>query len=73
METQELTRELRELFDKLPSAYPSKIGEEELKCISYSLLECLVSKMMVKAYYRGKDEALDSLETMVNETFTANS
>lgn len=69
MQTQEVTQELRELFDKLPSAYPSKLVEEELKCISYSLLESLVSKMMAKAYYHGKHEALDSLETMVNETF----
>lgn len=69
MQTQEVTQELRELFDKLPSAYPSKQAEEELKCINYSLLESLVSKMMAKAYYHGKHEALDSLESMVNETF----
>jgi hypothetical protein len=71
METQELTlkQELREIFDKLPSAYPSKLTEDVLKCINFSLLESLVSKMMAKAYYRGKHEALDSLESMVNETF----
>lgn len=72
METQELLthhEELKEIFDSLPSAFPLKQAGEEIKCINLSLLETIVSKMMSKAYYRGNMDAMNSLETMVNDTF----
>jgi hypothetical protein len=63
-------QELRKIFDQLPSAKLYGDIEEEVKLINFGLLETLVDKMMTQAYYNGKNDGLNELESMVSETFS---
>lgn len=63
-------QELKKIFDQLPSAKLYGDIKEEVKLINYGLLESLVNKMMTQAYYAGKNDGLNQLESMVSETFS---
>jgi hypothetical protein len=63
-------QELRKIFDQLPSAKLYGDIKEEVKLINFGLLETLVDKMMTQAYYNGKNDGLNELESMVSETFS---
>jgi len=68
MTTVSFKEELKELFSQLPSARIIK-NDDELKLVNYTILEAIVSKMMNKAYYKGREESLDKMESMVNNIF----
>ncbi len=63
-------QELRKIFDQLPSAKLYGDIKEEVRLINFGLLESLVNKMMTQAYYAGKNDGLNQLESMVSETFS---
>jgi len=69
METINLQEELQELFTQLPSARLNGDVNNEIRLINYSLLETIVKKMMSKAYYTGKTEALENVEKEINDVF----
>jgi hypothetical protein len=62
-------QELRKIFDQLPAAKLYGDIKEEVKLINFGLLQTLVEKMMTQAYYAGKNDGLNQLESMVSETF----
>jgi hypothetical protein len=70
METLTHKEELKQLFTQLPSARLTGDTGDEVKLINYSILETIVSKMMNKAYYTGKAEGLDSLQSLMDEVFS---
>lgn len=70
METLTHEEELKQLFTQLPSAKLTGDASDEIRLINYSLLETIVSKMMNKAYYTGRTEGLESVQSLMDEVFS---
>lgn len=68
MTTQTHQEELKEFYDRLPEIYPNP-ANRDAKMINLDLLEAFTDKMMNKAYYYGKIEALNGVEDLVKRTF----
>ena len=61
--------ELLKIFEQLPSAHLSGDEANEVRLVNFPLLKTIVEKMMDKAYYYGKEDGLNKLQTMIENTF----